>query len=40
VLLNIDALPPGSTLEEDLDASRDLSRITQLDQIVVFELHS
>lgn len=38
VLLNMDALIPGTTLETDLEASHDLRRITRLDQIVVYEL--
>jgi hypothetical protein len=38
VLLNIDALPPGSTLESELNSSPDLGRIIRLDQIVVYEL--
>ncbi len=40
ILLNMDALPAGSTLETDLETSRDLRRITTLDQIVVFQLLS
>lgn len=40
VLLNTEALPPGSALEADLDGSPDLRRITRLDQIVVFQLLS
>ena len=38
VLLNIDALPPGSTFELELNSSPDLGRIIRLDQIVVYEL--
>jgi hypothetical protein len=40
ILLNIDALPPGSTLETDLETSDAIRRITTLDQIVVFQLLS
>jgi hypothetical protein len=38
VLLNLDALPADSTLETDLDNSRELRRITTLDRIIVFQL--
>jgi hypothetical protein len=38
ILLNLDAVPAGSRLQADLEISRDLRRITTLDQIVVFEL--
>ena len=40
VLLNLEALPLGSTLESELDSSPDLGRIIRLDQIVVYELLS
>lgn len=38
VLLNLDALIPGSALETTLDSTRDLRRITVQDRIVVYQL--